>query len=361
MAGNDYYEVLGVDRDASDDDIKRAYRRLARENHPDHNPDNPAAEERFKDISEAYAVLSDPQKRAQYDRFGAQGPGFGGGGGFGDLFEDLIGDMFGGRRRSRPQAGADLRYRMSVTLEEVASGATREIEFVRPGRCETCDGKGTPDPSDVVTCEQCQGTGQVRMSQGFFVVSRTCNVCRGNGKQIRNPCGTCGGEGVRAVDRSLEIRIPPGVGTGTRLRIRGEGEPGPNGGPAGDLFVDIQLERHPVYAVRDADLWLELPVPVSSALLGGEAEVPLLDGTTTSLDIAPGTESGTEVRLRGKGLPLPGSRRSGDLVVVVRVVMPDKFGRSERKALESLFAKIDDDRYGEIKKFRKMLKKRKSA
>lgn len=355
----DLYAVLGLSRNASDEDIKKAYRRLAREHHPDYNPGNPEAEERFKEISAAYSVLSDPEKRAQYDRFGSVSTGGMPSGGLGDFFEEMISDFFGGGRRrggNRAAAGADLRYRLRLTLDEVAVGVTRTIEFDRPSICPRCKGLGSENPSDVNTCNQCYGTGQLRMQQGFFVVQQTCGACGGRGHVIKNRCSNCRGSGQVNMRRTLEINVPAGIGDGNRLRIRGEGEPGTNGGPAGDLYVELSIEKHPIFVRNNTDLYLELPVPISIALLGGELEVPLLGGGFEAVSVEPGLESGVEVRIRGAGLPDPNSRRRGDLVAVIKVVMPEKLGRSERKDIEKAFRSISEDRYPAVKDFRKRVK-----
>lgn len=356
----DLYDILGVARNASDDEIKKSYRQLAREYHPDYNPGNPEAEERFKGISAAYSILSNPEKRAQYDRFGStSGAGMpGGGAGFGDFFEDIISDFFGGgrRRSGRPQAGADLRYRLRITLDEVASGVTKTIDFERAGICPTCSGHGAENPSDVETCTQCQGSGQLRMQQGFFVVQQTCGTCSGRGKTVRNRCGECRGKGHIRVRRSLDVQIPPGIDDGNRLRIRSEGEPGPNNGPLGDLYVELSVDKHPVFVRNDMHLYLEMPLPIVTALLGGEVDVPLLGGGSETVKVDAGIESGAEIRIRGAGLPDTSGRRRGDLIAVAKVVMPDKLGRGERKDLEKALRGIDDDRYSAIKEFRKRVK-----
>lgn len=350
----DLYAVLGVAADATDDEIKKAYRRLARQYHPDHNPDDAEAEDRFKEISAAWSVLSDPEKRRQYDMYGAGGgPGLGDfAAGMGGLFEDLIQDMFGGGRRGR-RAGTDLRYRLQISLAEVLTGAEHVIEFRRPGTCETCQGHGAATAEDIETCGQCHGRGQVRSSQGFFVVSRPCPQCRGRGQRIRKPCGDCNGQGMVGVDRKLDVQVPPGVQSGMRLRLRGEGEPGEQGAPPGDLYVELVVEEHPLFIREERHLLIQVPVPVHVALLGGEVEVPLLDGGIHRLEIEAGTETGSEVRLRGQGLPDLNSGRRGDLIIVLGLAMPRKLHRKERRALEQAFSEIDPDRYDAVRAFEK--------
>lgn len=358
----DYYEVLGVARDADADEIKKAYRRLARENHPDHNPDDPAAEERFKELSEAWAVLSDPDKRRRYDRGGFAGAGAGEGfGGFGSLFEDVLQDMFGGGRRGGPAAGADLRYRLDIDLQTVAVGAERTISFRRLHTCERCDGKGAERAEDVETCKTCDGRGQVRAQQGFFVVARPCGACRGRGRTVRKACPDCRGRGRLDKERELKVTIPPGMQEGMRLRLRGEGEPGEAGAPPGDLYVEVQVQPHPLFERDGLDLYVEVPVPVSTALLGGTVDVPLLDGGTFNIDVDPGLEGGTQVPIRGVGLPDAQSRRRGNLIAVLRVVMPAKLGRSERKAFEKAFAVLDDERYEALREFRRKVERSRTS
>ncbi len=349
----DYYEVLGVPRDADASEIKKAYRRLARENHPDHNPDDPEAEDRFKAVSEAWSVLSDPDKRRRYDRGGAgNGPG-----GVGSFFEDILQDMFGGGRRGGPSTGADLRYRLEIDLATVATGTERTIRFDRLHTCERCDGRGAEHPEDVETCGACDGRGQVRAQQGFFVVSRSCGACRGSGRKVRKACPDCRGRGQVEKERELKITIPAGMQEGMRLRVRGEGEPGETGAPPGDLYVEVLVQPHPLFERDGLDLFVEVPVPVATALLGGTVEIPLLDGGSHSIDVDPGLESGRQIPIRGVGLPDAQSRRRGSLVAVLRVVMPDKIGRNERKALEKALAGFDDDRYEGLREFRRKVER----
>lgn len=363
----DFYEVLGVARDADVDEIKKAYRKLARAYHPDHNPDNPEAEQRFKEISEAWSVLSDPDKRRKYDmtgRAGAGGPGdfgFGGMGGVGGFFEEMIQDMFGGGWRRGPQTGADLRFRLDVTLDEIALGTTRTIRFRRQHICDRCSGIGAQKVEDIEVCPTCGGRGQVRIQQGFFVVSRPCGACRGRCKRVKSPCTACRGEGRVERERSLDVRIPAGMQEGMRLRLRGEGEPGEIGAPPGDLYVEVSVAEHPVFGRDGLDLIVEVPVPVSTALLGGEVEIPLLGGGVRKVEVDAGLESGEQLVLRGLGLPAGQGRGRGNLIVIWRVVMPKKLGRSERKALEKAFAEIDDDRFEALREFRRKVERSRAS
>ena len=314
MEYHDYYQILGVERNANQEDIKRAYRRLARQFHPDVNPDNPAAEERFKKINEAYQVLSDPQKRRRYDQFGhegLQGTGFRGFSGFEDIFSSF-GDIFegffgfgnrGGRTRARQ--GKSLRYDVSLTLEQAFRGVEQEISFHRLEACPACGGTGAAPGSEPRTCPTCQGRGQVVRSQGFFQVASTCPACHGQGEIITDPCQDCRGGGKVRVERTVSVKIPAGVDTGSQLRLAGEGEKGRNGGPPGDLYVVIRVRPHDVFEREGADIYLEVPVSYATLVLGGEIEVPTLDGKA-KLKIPPGTDSGTVFRLRGKGLPIRG-------------------------------------------------------
>lgn len=328
----DYYEVLGLDRQASAKEIKSAYRRQAVQNHPDRNPGDSAAEARFKESAEAYAVLSDPQKRQRYDRFGHQGVSGTVGfdpetfGDFADILGDFFGfgfgDMFGGgRRRGGGQPGADLRYELHLTLEEAAFGLQKTLEIPRLETCESCEGSGGRDGAKPATCSACGGRGQVRFSQGFFTVARTCPQCRGEGRVIGDPCPECRGHGRTKRRRSIEVRIPPGVDTGTRLRLQGEGEHGRRGGPQGDLFVDIRVRPHKSFERRGADVLSAVTVSYSQAVLGGRVDVETLHGPE-SLDIPPGTQEGSDFRLRGKGIERLDGAGSGDHIAVVRLKVP---------------------------------------
>ncbi len=347
MAKRDYYEILGVSQNASEADIKKAYRRLAMKYHPDRNPDDAEAEARFKEAKEAYEILSDAQKRSAYDQFGHAGvdPSAGGGaGGFGrggadfsDIFSDVFGDIFGGGRGggSRAYRGADLRYRMEVTLEEAVQGVEREIRIPTQVKCEACDGSGAAPGSTPETCPTCQGHGDVRVQQGFFSIQQTCPRCSGSGQIISDPCRSCGGRGTVADQKTLNVRIPAGVDTGDRIRLSGEGEPGEQGGPAGDLYVEIMVKPHSIFTRDGADLRCEIPLSMTTAALGGELEVPTLQGRV-SLRIPAGTQSGKVFRVRGKGVKPVRGGTAGDLLCRVAVETPVNLTREQKRLLEQL-------------------------
>jgi molecular chaperone DnaJ len=355
----DYYEILGVSRGAADDEIKKAYRRLAVQFHPDRNPGDKhkEAEERFKEINEAYQVLSDPEKRAQYDRYGHaafQGAGGGPGGGFGgfdftqgfeEVFSDIFGDFFGtgrGRSRSRTRRGDDLRYDLEVDFEEAARGAEKVVKFQRLTQCEACNGtRARGGSASVKTCPNCRGTGQVRTQQGFFSIATTCAQCRGDGSIIVDPCPQCQGQGRVRRQESLSVRIPPGVDNGSRLKLRGEGEAGYAGGPAGDFYVVIHVREHPLFVRQDNDIIIEVPISFPQAALGGEIDVPTLDGKV-KLKIPAGTQSSKILRLKGKGIvDLHGYGRGDELVKIV-VETPKRLTARQREILEE-FAKISGE------------------
>ncbi|MDQ2069117.1 molecular chaperone DnaJ [Natronospira bacteriovora] len=355
MSKRDYYEVLGVEKGASEADIKKAYRRLAMKYHPDRNPDDAEAEARFKEVKEAYEALSDPQKRAAYDQFGHAGTeaGFGGGGprgGFGgaeafsDIFGDVFGDIFGGgggrRGGRRVFRGADLRYRLKIDLEQAVQGDTVQIKVPSSRECGECDGSGAARGSQPEGCDTCGGVGQVRMQQGFFSVQQTCPACGGSGQVIKDPCRACGGRGRVREEKTLSVRIPEGVDDGDRIRLSGEGEPGENGGPPGDLYVEVEVRPHPIFT-RDAnDLICEVPINFAAAVLGGQVEVPTLDGRV-ALKIPPETQSGKLFRLRGKGVkPVRGGSR-GDLLCRVTVETPVNLTREQKEILEQFEASLN--------------------
>jgi molecular chaperone DnaJ len=360
VSKRDYYDVLGVERGASETELKKAYRKLAMECHPDRNPDDPAAEERFKQVSEAYSVLSDAEKRARYDRFGHAGLGGPGGGpgadfgdlgNFGDLFNDLFGDIFGGgggrggSRRGRGQRGADLRYNLEITLDDVVNGCEPRLKIPRMNRCSTCSGSGAAEGAKPSRCGRCEGTGQLVFQQGFFRVTRPCDACGGAGEVITNPCPTCRGAGRVEGQQTIQVKVPPGIEEGARLRVTGEGEAGIAGGPPGDLYVVMVLREHPLFRREGTDLHLEVPIPFVQAALGGEIDVPTLDGRV-KLSIPEGTQSGRVLRLRGKGLPPLQPRLDpeqlkkmrGDLYVKVFVEVPTKLNSRQRELLEEFAA-----------------------
>jgi len=350
----DYYEVLGVTRTAAVDEIKSAYRKAALKWHPDRNPENkPEAEVKFRECTEAYSVLSDAQKRQVYDTYGHAGLSSAGGSqgfdntvfqDFHDIFGDFFGfeDLFGGggrRGRTRAQRGADLRYDMTLSFEEASAGVATKIKLPRQEFCEACNGTGAKKGTGVVACQTCAGRGQLAYQQGFFTITRTCPGCQGAGQIVRERCPECRGQGRFEREKTIELRIPPGVDTGTRLRVAGEGEPGPNGGPAGDLYVVLEVKEHPFFERRGADLYCTIPIGVAQATLGTELEVPGLNGEE-KLKIPEGTQSGAVFRIKGKGLADPRGGGKGDLYYHVRVLTPTKLTREQRKLIEQLGATL---------------------
>ena len=355
MAKKDYYEVLGVNRDASEDDLKKSYRKLAMKWHPDRNPDNPRAEEHFKEAKEAYEVLTDAQKRAAYDQFGHAGvdPSAAGGagagfGGFGDAFGDIFGDIFGGgaagggRQRSTVFRGADLRYNLEISLEDAARGTETRIRIPALEECETCHGSGAKPGTQPTTCTTCGGHGQVRMQQGFFSIQQTCPRCHGTGKMVTNPCGTCSGSGRIKKHKTLAVKIPAGVDEGDRIRLSGEGEAGVNGGPSGDLYVVMQIKPHNVFTRDHNDLHCEMPVSFSIAALGGEIEIPTLDGYA-KIKIPAETQTGKIFRLRGKGIKGVRSSSHGDLQCHVVVETPVSLTSRQKELLQEFDAISNKD------------------
>ena len=349
MAKRDYYEILGVAKNASEDEIKKAYRKLAMKYHPDRNPDSKGAEEKFKEAKEAYEMLSEPSKREAYDRYGHAGvdPNMGGGfgagaggfgGGFSDAFGDIFGDIFGHGRRgssSGPQVyrGADLRYNLEITLEQAAHGFDTTIRVPSWSECETCHGSGAKPGTSPTACTTCGGQGQVRMQQGFFSIQQTCPKCHGNGKIIPTPCPTCSGVGRIKKNKTLEVKIPAGIDDGMRIRSSGNGEPGMNGGPPGDLYVEIHIKPHPVFQRDGDDLHCEIPISFAKAALGGDVEVPTLNGKA-SFTIPEGTQSGKTFRLRGKGIKGVRSGYPGDLFCHVVVETPVKLTERQKELLQ---------------------------
>ncbi len=334
----DYYEVLGVGRDAGENELKKAYRQLAMQFHPDRNPGDKQAEERFKECNEAYAVLSDPDKRAHYDRFGTAGPAGGfSDTGFGTLFEDIFESFFtggGGGRRGRAARGEDLQYELKLTLEEAATGIETKIQIPRPEPCGTCNGSGVEPGHKREVCETCQGRGQVRLSQGFLTVARTCPKCRGEGEMNRHPCPACRGEGRQRGEHLLQVKIPGGIEDGMSLRLTGEGAVGIGGAPPGDLYVLVRVREHQLFARDGADLFCDLPVTFSQLALGTEIEVPVLGGTA-KLKVAAGSQPHQIQKLRGKGLPRLRERGQGDACYRLILEVPHKLNAKQREALEA--------------------------
>jgi molecular chaperone DnaJ len=352
VSKRDYYEILEVSKTATDQEIKSSYRKLALKFHPDRNPGDKTAEEKFKEAAEAYAILSDGDKRTRYDRFGHAGVGNGAQGfdpsaftGFEDIFGGL-GDIFGfggGGRRGGPQRGADLRYDLEIKFEQAAKGIETTIQIPRQEACETCKGSGAAPGTSATTCPQCRGAGQLRYQQGFFTVARTCGQCRGAGKVISKPCQTCRGEGTVEQTRKLTVKIPAGIATGQRLRLTGEGEAGAHGGPAGDLYVVIIVQEHEFFQRDGNDLHCTVPLAFTTLALGDEIKVPGIDGEET-IKIAESTQTGSTFRLRGKGMPDVSGRGRGDMLVTVQAVTPKKLSKEQKKLLEQLAATLPDQK-----------------
>lgn len=357
MAKQDYYATLGVARDASGDDLKKAYRKLAMQFHPDRNPGNKQAEHKFKEVNEAYDVLKDEQRRAAYDRFGhaafenggggagpfgAGGFDFGAGGGLGDIFDQMFGDFMGGGRRGGgrgPRAGADLRQQVEIDLAEAFTGTKVQMRVATRVVCEACGGSGSEDRGrSSETCPTCHGAGKVRAQQGFFLVERTCPTCAGAGRVVRNPCRICHGQGTVARERTLQVNIPAGVEDGTRIRLPGEGEAGGQGAPAGDLFVHVAIRPHPMFQREQANIFMRVPLRMTQAALGGEIEVPVIDGSRAKVKVPPGTQTGDQFRLRGKGFSVLRSAARGDFYIQVSVETPQNLSPRQRELLEEFEA-----------------------
>lgn len=357
MAKRDYYEVLGVDKGVSAADLKKAYRRVAMKYHPDRNPDDKDAEEKFKEANEAYEVLSDDDKRAAYDRFGHAGVdgqsgmgggGFGGGASFSDIFGDVFGDIFGGGGgrggRGGPARGSDLRYNLELTLEQAVKGASVQIKVPTLVSCKSCSGSGAASGSKPVTCTTCGGHGQVRMQQGFFSVQQTCPNCRGRGTIISDPCRSCHGQGRTEETKTLQVKVPAGVDTGDRIRLSGEGEGGLDGGPSGDLYVQVSVKQHPIFQRDGADLYCEVPIDFVDAALGGELEVPTLDGRV-KLKVPAETQTGKLFKLRGKGVTPVRGGGVGDLLVRVIVETPVNLSHKQKELLREFQATMQGGKY----------------
>ncbi|CAH0992227.1 Chaperone protein DnaJ [Sinobacterium norvegicum] len=350
MSKRDYYEVLGVDRGVSGKDLKKAYRRVAMKFHPDRNPDDAQAEEKFKEANEAYEVLSDEQKRSAYDQYGHAGVdqqgGFGGGGGggdFGDIFGDVFGDMFGGgggRRQRGPQRGSDLRYTLQIDLEQAVKGTTAKIKIPTLVSCDPCGGSGAKKGSAPVTCTTCNGAGQVRMQQGFFAVQQACPTCHGKGKMIADPCNSCHGQGRVEETKTLSVKVPAGVDTGDRIRLSGEGEASPDGGAPGDLYVQMSVRQHPIFERDGKHLYCEVPISFVDAAIGGELEVPTLDGRV-KLKIPAETQTGKMFRIRGKGVAPVRGGSAGDLMCKVAIETPVSLTKKQKELLEEFQASME--------------------
>jgi molecular chaperone DnaJ len=370
MAKRDYYDVLGVNKSASPEDIKSAYRKLAVKYHPDKNPGDKAAEDKFKEASEAYGILSDKNKKENYDNFGHAafengGGGQGGFGGFGgsdfsDIFEDFFGDFGGGGRRNNKRSssnrGSDLRYDLSITLEEAYSGKKQNIQFSSSDKCTTCKGNGSKPGFSADRCTYCGGNGKVRSNQGFFTVQQTCPQCSGSGEEITNPCNDCGGSGNKQVSKKISVTIPKGVDDGTRIRLAGKGEAGSRGGASGDLYLFINVKSHELFKRSDENLFFEFPISIADAALGTTIEIPTIDGGKAKIKIPEGTQSGKQFRLRGKGMPYMRGSGTGDLYVQINTEVPISLNKEQKELLEK-FREIENEKSNpSIKQFFKKAK-----
>ena len=347
MAKQDYYETLGCSRDASADDLKKAYRKLAMQYHPDRNPDNPEAEQKFKDINEAYGVLKDQESRSTYDRFGhaafdgsmgGGGPGrgdFNFTGGFADIFDEMFGEFMGGGRRGRAnQRGADLRYNMEVSLEDAYAGKTAQIRVPTTVTCDACGGSGAEHGSEPITCPTCHGRGRIRAQQGFFTIERTCPSCHGAGRVVEKPCRACDGTGRVHKEKTLQVNIPAGVEDGTRIRLSGEGEAGLQGAPPGDLYIFLSIKPHRLFQRDAANIFCQVPIPMTTAALGGAIEVPSIDGGRAKVTVPPGTQTTQQFRLKGKGMSVMRSQARGDMYIQVQVETPVHLTKRQQELLK---------------------------
>ena len=361
MSKRDYYDVLGVPKGSEADAIKKAYRTKAKELHPDRNSDNPNAESQFKEVNEAYEVLKDADKKAAYDRYGhaafegGGGQGFGGGdfsSAFSDVFDDLFGDFMGGGRGGRKQQsrGSDLRYNLSISLEEAFAGLQKTINIPSAVTCGSCNGTGAAGGSSPTTCPTCSGLGKVRATQGFFTVERSCPTCSGVGQIIKNPCSSCGGQGTQKKDRALSVNVPPGVETGTRIRLAGEGETAPRGGVSGDLYIFIEVSKHKIFERDGLNLFCRVPVSMAKASLGGEVEVPTIDGGRSRVRIPAGSQSGRQMRLKGKGMPAIKTIQKGDMFIEMAVETPVNLTAKQKELLQE-FEELSEDNNPETNSF----------
>jgi molecular chaperone DnaJ len=373
MSEKDFYKLLGVEKTASEEEMKKAYRKLAMQYHPDRNKDNPDAEEKFKEINEAYDVLKDPQKRAAYDRFGSAGMngGMGGGagggfagagfGGFSDIFEDMFGEMMGGgRRQSGPLRGSDMQFSLDISLEDAFKGKDAKLKIPTVATCGDCKGTGSADGGKPEKCPDCGGSGRIRAQQGFFTIERTCTTCNGSGSIIKSPCKTCSGAGRVRGDKTVQVSIPAGIAEGQRIRLAGEGEAGLRGGPAGDLFVLINIKAHKFFRREGSNLYCRVPVPMTTAALGGNMDVPTIEGQKSNIKIPAGTQTGQQLRLKSKGMSIMRSEQRGDMFVEIFVETPinldkkqtdlmkqldeslEKAGRKNTPESEGFFSKMKD-------------------